>query len=718
MALVRTDYGLIYNTDGSLCATLLPEGGVAVTEETTNMIPVEGQDFSRGWYAYQGSVVTLTQNISVPEWKTTKATRIDITGGTALSKYVYTINNDLDYLNNKAFVVHVRVKNIGINPVRVHSNRGESKVVLPGETKLVILYVEAKESSRHLQLHFGGTTAEDELSFIVYQPGAEEKNFYTPFAEGTRPAGRLPYDIPQLKGARDFTLHFKFLPYMFKETDWQQYLFSTRTDNYLHYYASINNSGTRLSINTALEEDNTSVYARIDNPPININSWHRYVMTGRQEGDQATLSIYLDGVEVYTSTRVGTLRPFPGILALGTSHSLRHAFNGAFRELYICPYAVSPETIATWHSLDAPFYDPREITTAELAARQYAEAQAELARITAEAYADGRVTAEEQARIADAQQKLQEAKQYADQKAAEDIDASKRTIYAPGVIIDSTGAWGIANGVKQAGFGTDGRWVAGGGSVVADETGLKIISPNGDYSLMDANQLRFFKTGYDVPYWYAKRVTYGIAEDGDYIDLASETGVPWDQAPKVITAINSLISYNPTSSHAEQHFEAYVDGVTNEGFYVYCKNVIPATWSNWNDQNITLQPSYTTDYTPTSVTELEISINSGRISTWVEFPPMYVIYQHYIVITYQKLGGSWVTYFQGYPGGSANGNYADKNYTYHISGLEPGQYRVAVYGQTGSGVVNYAKLNGWRYRNVSTVNTGRVMWIAIEGGAN
>jgi len=37
MALVRTDYGLIYNTDGSLCATLLPEGGVAV-EEGTNLL--------------------------------------------------------------------------------------------------------------------------------------------------------------------------------------------------------------------------------------------------------------------------------------------------------------------------------------------------------------------------------------------------------------------------------------------------------------------------------------------------------------------------------------------------------------------------------------------------------------------------------------------------------------------------------------------------------
>ncbi|MFY9395019.1 MAG: hypothetical protein WAP36_10055, partial [Halanaerobiales bacterium] len=91
----------------------------------------------------------------------------------------------------------------------------------------------------------------------------------------------------------------------------------------------------------------------------------------------------------------------------------------------------------TWYNSGAPLFDPREIATAELAARQYA-----------------------------------------DQKAAEDIDATQRTIYAPGVIIDSTGAWGIANGIKQAGFGTDGKLVAGGGSVVADADGLEIKDTN------------------------------------------------------------------------------------------------------------------------------------------------------------------------------------------------------------------------------------------------
>ena len=341
MALVRTDYGLIYNTDGSLCATLLPDGGVAVTEGTTNLFPLEKSIVVRGDttpYQYsvtsglvQGGTYTLRAFIKVEPNDDTSNPRMTL-------RFIYSDGTRNEHRTNnfpKDGVEYEYILTKTANPdktlVEINGWILDHGSVGPGGKY---------QSARNIQL--------------------EQKSFATPFTEDTRPPGRLPYDIPQLKGARDFTLHFKFLPYMFKETAWAQYLFSTRTNDYLHYYAVINDSGTRLAINTALEEDDTWVYANIYNPPININSWHRFVMTGRQEGNQATISIYLDGVEVYKSTRVGTLRPFPGILALGTNHSLSYAFNGAFRELYICPYAVSAETVATWHSLDAPFFDPRE----------------------------------------------------------------------------------------------------------------------------------------------------------------------------------------------------------------------------------------------------------------------------------------------------------------------------------------------------------------------
>ncbi len=327
----KTDYGLIYNTNGNLCATLLPEGGVAVTEGTTNLFPLEKSVVVRGGtaaYGYsvtsglvQGGTYTLRAFIKVEPNDDTVNSRMTLrfiySDGTSNTHATGSFPKDgveYEYILTKTADPDKTLVEID-GWILDHSSVG------PGGKY---------QSARNIQL--------------------EQKSFATPFTKDTRPPGRLPYDVPQLKGARDFTLHFKFLPYMFKEAAWGQYLFSTRTDNYLHYYASINDSGTRFSINTALEEDDTYVYAHIYNPPININSWHRFVMTGRQEGNQATLSIYLDGVEVYTSTRVGTLRPFPGILALGTNHSLGSVFNGAFRELYICPYAVSPETVEAWHN--------------------------------------------------------------------------------------------------------------------------------------------------------------------------------------------------------------------------------------------------------------------------------------------------------------------------------------------------------------------------------
>lgn len=67
-----------------------------------------------------------------------------------------------------------------------------------------------------------------------------------------------------------------------------------------------------------------------------------------------------------------------------------------------------------------------------LAAKAYSAAQDELSRVTMAAYADGKVTAEEQARIADAQAKLNAAKAYSD--AQDDLNKAVLEAYADGVV--------------------------------------------------------------------------------------------------------------------------------------------------------------------------------------------------------------------------------------------------------------------------------------------
>src|SRR5690554_663597 len=59
----KTEYGLV--SGNNLCTTLLPDGGVAVTEGTTNLIPNNMLKFE-GWTAYQGASVTVEQGYSIP----------------------------------------------------------------------------------------------------------------------------------------------------------------------------------------------------------------------------------------------------------------------------------------------------------------------------------------------------------------------------------------------------------------------------------------------------------------------------------------------------------------------------------------------------------------------------------------------------------------------------------------------------------------------------
>src|SRR5690606_24295662 len=51
------------------------------------------------------------------------------------------------------------------------------------------------------------------------------------------------------------------------------------------------------------------------------------------------------------------------------------------------------------------------------------------------------------------------------------FDSGPAGIAAGGAVkIDSSGAWGYdAQGNRRAGFGTDGKWIAGGGKIEADE---------------------------------------------------------------------------------------------------------------------------------------------------------------------------------------------------------------------------------------------------------
>lgn len=91
---------------------------------------------------------------------------------------------------------------------------------------------------------------------------------------------------------------------------------------------------------------------------------------------------------------------------------------GLFDDLLILPRTATADEIKLWYETNAPFYDPAQI-----------------------------------------------------------IEAGGGVIRG-----DNQGIWGYQNGVKQAGFGTDGKWMAGAGAIVADAAGFHGYDPQAGYA--------------------------------------------------------------------------------------------------------------------------------------------------------------------------------------------------------------------------------------------
>ena len=175
-----------YKSDGTLVASGVPryEGaGVRIEEGTSNLIPLAKQKFE-GWMTYQGAVVTLTQNVAVPEWGATDATRIQTSGGTSVAKYLFNVGV---VPAGELRAERVWVKNTGDKTVKVFANFSDIAAdVLPGESKLVKLENIIGNDVNNLQISFRTLTIADSLDFIAWRPQAETKTLATSWTDGTR----------------------------------------------------------------------------------------------------------------------------------------------------------------------------------------------------------------------------------------------------------------------------------------------------------------------------------------------------------------------------------------------------------------------------------------------------------------------------------------------------------------------------------------------------
>ncbi len=196
-----------YLSDGTLVAANQPryEGaGVRIEQGTTNLIPLAKQKFE-GWTVYQGAVVTLTQDVAVPEWGAVDATRIQTSGGSSIIKYYYSIEMPPAGAMRSE---QVWVKNIGNDSVRVSSNVGRIKdTVLPGESRLVKLEKIIGTGTESLQIEFYATDAANSLDFIAWRPQAEAKAYCTSWTDSTRAPETLSVPgLPTVEGEIEVTV--------------------------------------------------------------------------------------------------------------------------------------------------------------------------------------------------------------------------------------------------------------------------------------------------------------------------------------------------------------------------------------------------------------------------------------------------------------------------------------------------------------------------------
>ena len=349
MALVRTDYGLIYNPDGSLCATLLPEGGVAVEEETTNLESITNGRLTtltpNGTTPPQINLITTKTPFGTEAWEVTFPTTLD-TGyaGSRAQGGTIAFQRSLPY----TFAVWIKGDITGML-ICYTGAHGIGRLDATGRE-----WDGWKEYSLVYTFPDGSDTVADYLAIVATSSPAAGKKIYVSMAqveqkpyrtspcEGTRPPGALSYPITL---GRAGTIAIKWIKHKRLESGYEM---PFRVANNV-FEANIRDN--LVGINNLVVTDFTW----------NPFEEHSFVYTWDMDSDDIKQWLYLDGDLKATRTWAPPDPTAYSVLWVGCGGVGYSPFNGIIKNFLLRPYAVSPETVAAWHSLDAPFFDPREI---------------------------------------------------------------------------------------------------------------------------------------------------------------------------------------------------------------------------------------------------------------------------------------------------------------------------------------------------------------------
>lgn len=173
--------------DGKEGETFYPHHGYLMADGTlVNQVPNTNdlRIAQSKFFAYQGSTVSRTEGVSVPEWGATDAIRHVISGGTGGTVAAVMATGVLVKANVK-YVHSVYIKNQGTTKIRLNNNLSQAIDVDPGETKRVIFNPAGNatgNASKQFVLY--RINASDVQDFILWRPKIEESEttatYWTP----------------------------------------------------------------------------------------------------------------------------------------------------------------------------------------------------------------------------------------------------------------------------------------------------------------------------------------------------------------------------------------------------------------------------------------------------------------------------------------------------------------------------------------------------------
>jgi hypothetical protein len=357
--------GSLMSTDGispesGAVATLRPNGrfggAVAVEVGTTNLAGTDNsfEDGVNGFMAYGGKgTVTQSSEFSYSGSSSLKF----VCTATGTTGVVKTLPSGSSYAG-KTLTLSWRVKGIGSSIGKqvfaniydnVTGSSGGSKITLDETWQTIYVTKTINSGASTVNIYW----LSDQLSIndVVYGDCVllEENPFPTSFTTGTRAAGGLTHLAKDIINPAAGTIHL-YLQTPVLDENW--FLWDTSINRHQAFYRA---STGKLEIWW-----NNAVQMSAALPP--DKAWH--TITVMWQGEQTSLLI--DGEDKATGTIPGGIQLADGeLFTWGSRYNYVNQATKLIDELLVAPFAATPEQVAAWYAMGAPFVDPNSAINAD-----------------------------------------------------------------------------------------------------------------------------------------------------------------------------------------------------------------------------------------------------------------------------------------------------------------------------------------------------------------